>query len=206
MEDEYQSMGHKWPNLSREKQSIEENSIRDDNQVSELDKPNHRAQREKPRDASPTQFGEDVERRSTRPQNLAVAANDMHCTRAGRGEFGGHWWIRNRLKGFWVEALSVIVPPDPGDQAASEPAVAVPENELSIHRGRSVGLASHIASVGSNYATTYVTVALIALIALTAMTSADVVATTTLEALSCRASGSAGSPSSQQTRPTVESV
>lgn len=200
MEDEYQYMGHNWPNSSREKQPIEENSIRDDDQVSELDKPDHRAQRKKPRDASPTQFGKDVERGPTRPQYLAVAANDMHCTLAGRGEFGGHWWIGNHLKGLGVEALSVIVPPDPGDQATSESAVAVPKNEVSIHRCRSVGLARHIASVGSNYVTTHVTVAL------TAMSSADVVATTTPGALSCRASGSAGTPSSQQTRPTVESV
>jgi len=121
------------PFLTGKQQSIEKNPIRDHNSVAELDKPDHRRDRKKSGDAGPAEFREDVQRRLSSTQNPAVRAQDMHRKLAGRGELGCHRRIGNVLEGLRGEVRAIVMPPDPGDQATSEPAVAIPEYQVLIH-------------------------------------------------------------------------
>lgn len=83
----------------------------------------------------PTESGEDVERGPPSSQDPPVVAEHMDGTLARRSEFPGHGRIRNGLIRLRVEAPGEITPPDPGGQASSEAAVAVPKHEFSItHR------------------------------------------------------------------------
>jgi hypothetical protein len=134
--------------LAAKEEPAEKLSIRSDDPVGELDQPNVGSWGKKYGRAPPAQLGEDVEHGAPRAQNPPVIANDMHRVVASGREFWSHRRIRDGLIGLGVEAPRVIAPPDPGGNASSETAVAVPVDEISIaHRFFPSGWAAAVVAV-----------------------------------------------------------